>query len=74
MDNCKNRNKSSNNTSGYTGVSFSKTENKYKAYIQINGETIRLGTYVNLQEAVNARKEAENQYYKEYSFNNSNKE
>ena len=73
-DNCKNRNKSSNNTSGYTGVSFSKTDNKYKAYIQINGKTIRLGTYVNLQEAVNARKEAENRYYKEYSFNNSNKE
>lgn len=73
-DNCKNRNKSSNNTSGYTGVSFSKTDNKYIAYIQVNGKQINLGRYAELQEAVDARREAENQYFKEYSFNNSNKE
>ena len=72
--NCCNRNISKNNTSGCTGVSFSKRNNKYTAYIRVNGKQVFLGNYIELDDAINARKQAEEKYYGEYSFNNSNKE
>lgn len=72
--NCCNRNISKNNTSGCTGVSFNKQNNKYAAYIRVNGRQVSLGNYIKLDDAINARKQAEDKYYGEYSFNNSNKE
>ena len=71
--NCRNRNISKNNTSGRTGVSFNKKNNKYAAYIMVGGKQKWLGNYVNFDDAVNARMLAEEKYYREYSFNNSNK-
>lgn len=72
--NCCNRNISKNNTSGCTGVSFNKQNNKYAAYIRVNGRQVSLGNYIKLDDAINARKQTEEKYYGEYSFGNSNKE
>ena len=58
-----NRSISSLNTSGHIGVT--KRENgKWQAIIGLNGKTISLGTYVNKDDAIKAREEAEEKYYK----------
>ena len=54
-------------------MSFNKKNNKYAAYIMVGGKQKWLGNYVNFDDAVNARMLAEEKYYREYSFNNSNK-
>ena len=54
----------STNTSGVTGVSYTKKINKWHAYIQIQGITKRLGYFKNFEDAVKARKDAEEKYYK----------
>ncbi len=46
------------NTSGYIGVSFKKKISKWGAYITVNLNTIILGCYIDIRDAVNAR----NQY------------
>jgi len=40
-----------NNTSGYTGVSWDKTRNKWKAEIRINGKNKYLGLFTTVEEA-----------------------
>lgn len=60
-----------NNTSTVTGVSWSKSHKKWIARIGINNKRITLGEFDNFDEAVKARKEGEEKYYKEYSFDNS---
>ena len=67
--NSMNRGVSSNNTSGITGVN--KRNGKWTARIGVNTKRIFLGDYDNFFEAVKARKEAEEKYYKEYSYDNS---
>ena len=47
----------STNTSGYRGVSFMKDKNKYRAEIQINGKSIRLGHFINKVDAAQAYNE-----------------
>jgi hypothetical protein len=61
----------SNNTSGYTGVYWNKSRNRWTAYISINKKFVCLGFYKNKEDAVKARKEAEEKYYGEYSYSNS---
>lgn len=51
-----------NNKTGYPGVSFHKTKHQYQAYIKIDGRHIYLGFYDNLEDAIKARKNAENKY------------
>lgn len=58
---------SNNNTSGFTGVSYRKNKDDYKAYISYKGRQISLGIYKTLEEAVKARKEAEIKYYGDFS-------
>ena len=41
------------------GVCWSKSNNKYKAYIKIDGKQKHLGYYDNLDDAIKARKQAE---------------
>lgn len=66
-DNLKNRVKiPSNNTSGIIGVRFRKDRNKWYSEIQADGETIRLGSYANKEDAIKARKDAEEKYFKEF--------
>ena len=52
-----------NNTSGKSGVSFYKQQGKWSAEIHVNNEHIRLGMFVNLEDAIKAREEAELKYY-----------
>lgn len=49
------------NTSGFTGVSRNK-KGTYRAYITVNKKRIDIGTYRTIEEAVKARREAENRY------------
>lgn len=61
-----NREIQSNNTSGHTGVSFSK--GKYRAFIGMDGKMIELGRYETFQEAVIVREAAEKKYFKEFAI------
>lgn len=61
-----------NNTSGVTGVTYSEIDNKWVARINPSANNrITLGRFTNFDDAVRARKEAEQKYYKEFSFDNS---
>lgn len=66
-----NRSISSNNKSGCTGVFWLENRNKWWAYIGINHKNINLGYYSNYEDAVKARKNAEEKYFGEYSYDNS---
>lgn len=71
--NAMNRIRGSNNTSGVTGVVWLKNENKWKAEIKLNGETIYLGSFDKFDDAEKTRKEAEEKYFGEFSYDNSMK-
>lgn len=55
--NQKNKRKMSNNTSGITGVSYSRTTRKWQAYVSIDGKMKHLGWFSNKEDAANARKQ-----------------
>lgn len=55
-----------NSSTGHTGVSYMKQYGKYRAYITLHRKQIYLGLYETLEEAVKARKEAEEKYYSPY--------
>lgn len=59
--------KTSRNTSGYPGVSWRKDKEKWAARIYFNGKEHCLGYYSNKDDAIKARKEAENDLYSKYS-------
>lgn len=59
------------NTSGVTGVTFDKSKNKWSAQIGYKGKNIYLGRFDFFEDAVKARKEAEEKYFGEYSYDNS---
>ena len=56
--NQKNLSKNKNNTSGYTGVCKG-YKNTFVAEIKVNKKRIHLGSFTNLNDAINARKQAE---------------
>lgn len=58
---------SKNNTSGHVGVSFQKKQNKWRAFISVKGKFVHLGTFNNIEDAIRARKEAEDKYYNGYT-------
>jgi len=62
LENQRNLTLAKNNTSGVTGVSFSKSRNKWEAKIQVNGKTIHLGRFIELEDAIIARKQGELKY------------
>ena len=64
----------SNNTSGCTGVVWNKRVNKWMANIRYNGKRIHLGYFVDYDDAVKARKKAEERYFGEWSYDNSQKD
>lgn len=51
------------NTSGKVGVSYSKADKRYVAYIRVNGKQIRLGAFKTFEEAVKCRIQAEEKYF-----------
>jgi DNA-directed RNA polymerase subunit RPC12/RpoP len=70
------RNIKSNNTSGYRGVSFNKTKEKWQASIGLNNKQIYLGTFNTAEEAaeayINYVKENNTEHnYKDYDNNNN---
>ena|SRR5690625_179208 len=52
------------NTSGHKGVTYDKQRKKWRAYIGFKGKQISLGYFDNVEDAVKARQDAEEKYYK----------
>lgn len=52
-----------NNTSGYKGVQWYKARSKWTAEIMVRRKKIFLGYHKNLEDAVKARKQAEQKYF-----------
>lgn len=71
MHNARNVSVRSDNTSGYTGVTWDKQHKKWASQIVVEGKNIHLGRFDNVDDAVIARKEAEDKYYGEYSYDAS---
>ncbi len=71
-ENNMNRKTHKNNTSGYTGVRRTeyKGKQKWQAHIQVRKKCISLGAYVNIEDAVKVRKEAEEKYFGEWRNSN----
>lgn len=61
-ENSRNQTISSRNTTGVTGVSFNKSKNKYQSQIRYRKKDIWLGTFDNIEEAKQSRKQAEIKY------------
>lgn len=59
------------NTSGCTGVTWHSTRKQWISRISIDKKDIFLGWFNDYDEAVKARKEAEEKYFGEYSYDNS---
>mgnify|MGYP001442142522 CR=1 FL=1 len=66
-ENNKNQSLSSRSTTGVTGVSFFKVRKKYTAHIGVNREFIHLGYFDTLEEAAEARRQAD----RKFNFNNN---
>lgn len=58
-ENCKNRRKYSHNTSGVTGVSWNERDQKWLAFIHIDKRMKNLGVFKSKEEAIAARRAAE---------------
>ena len=69
--NMQNRSLYVNNTSGVKGVIWHKRDCVWEVQININGERKYLGRYVDFNEAVKVRKEAEEKYFDEFSYTKS---
>lgn len=54
------------NTSGYKGISWSISRSKWEVYITANKKAIKLGRYLDINEAIKVRLEAEIKYFGEY--------
>lgn len=68
--NNRNSTKSTNNTSGYKGVSWSKSWKKWIAVITVNYKHILLGGFLCPKEAANAYDNAATKYHGEYAKTN----
>lgn len=62
-----------NNKSGVIGVTWSDLTSDWVAQICVDGKTIVLGHSINFEEMVKVRKEAEDKYFGEWSYDNSMK-
>ena len=60
-----------NSTSGITGVNYLKRDNKWRAVIEFNKQRHYLGVFENKEDAIDARKKAEEKYFGEWSYDNS---
>ena len=72
QNNC-NKIRQKNNKSGVPGVRFDNWYQKWIATINVNKKERKVYLGNNFEEAVMARKIAEQKYYKEYSYDNSQK-
>lgn len=74
QQNCSNRGKQANNTSGYKGVTWNKKVSKWKAQIMYMRDSIYLGTFTCKHEAAKAYNKAARKYHKEFAYQNIIKE
>ena len=63
-----NKKRQKNNKSGKTGVFFDKQNNKWRAYIKYQGKQYSLGTFINKEDAIKVRIEAEKKYFGEFQY------
>lgn len=63
---------SKNNTSGIKGITYNKKAKRWVASIQVNNKYIYLGSFKEKEDAAQARKKAEQEYFKEYSYEANN--
>lgn len=68
--NMRNRNKQSNNTSGYTGVTYFKKLKKWRAETHLNKKHISLGLYDNKIDAAKAYNEFAKEHHGEFAVLN----
>jgi len=61
-DNTRNARLSKNSTSGYNGVTFNKRRNMWEAKIMVDRKNRFLGYFDSIEEAANARKQADTEY------------
>lgn len=73
QENSQNKKPDRKNKSGFTGVSWVKKLKKWRASITIKYKSYNLGVYDTIEEAASVRKEAEEKYFGEYSYDNSMK-
>ena len=66
-----NAKKASNNTSGVTGVFWDSSRQRWLASLFCNGKTHHLGRFDSFDDAVAARKAAEEKFFGQYSYDNS---
>jgi len=71
LENAINRKRRADNTSGCTGVRRNTGCSTWTAEITVNKQRIRLGSFATFEEAVAARKAAEEKYFGAYSYDNS---
>lgn len=67
QENAMNRSISKASKSGFVGVNWIEQRNKWKATIKVNGKAIYLGLFVNKEDAIRARLEAEAKYFGEFA-------
>lgn len=72
-ENSRNHKIKNNNTSGVTGVRWHKRDCMWEAFIVVDNKQKHLGSFDNKEDAINARKLAEDKYFGEYSYDNSMK-
>lgn len=65
--NAQNKSRQKNNTSGVSGVGWSKSQKKWVAYIRDNGKQVSLGSFNNKDDAIKARLLAEKEIFKEFA-------
>ena len=66
QQNNRNRRKSKNNSSGYTGVSWYVAGKKWRAYIVLDYRQVHLGYFTNVESAREAYDEAARAYFGEF--------
>lgn len=69
--NAKNQRLHKNNRSGISGVNWDDRKKKWIARIGVDNKRINLGCFDNFEDAVSARKKAEDKYFGEWSYSNS---
>lgn len=57
------------NTSGHKGISWHIRKRKWIAYIGYNNRIVYLGIFDDINDAISARKNAEQKYFGEYAYN-----
>lgn len=66
QENARNHNVSKRNLYGVIGITWDKSRNKWKPHIQVNGKNINLGYFIEKDDAIKTRLEAELKYFGEF--------